>query len=179
MNNMFINKTTTSAVSRVASSSNDVGGMVGLMNSATPNASISPSYSTASVIGATNAGGLIGRPISSSVTNSYSTSLVTHSVGSAPQISGLLDETSGTGSVTNSYWNTSTSGHNGGIGYVAPGADPGSSAGVTGKTTRELQTVTIYISIYSVWNNNLDGKSGNDDPWDLGNGMQYSMLERA
>lgn len=84
MNNMFINRITTGAVSSVVSSSNDVRGMVGLMNSATPNVSVSPSYSTASVRGATNAGGLIGRAISSSVTKSYSTSLVTHSIESAP-----------------------------------------------------------------------------------------------
>ena len=57
------------------------------------------------------------------------------------------------------------------------GTLPGSSAGVTGKTTRELQIVTTYTGIYSAWNNNLDGVTGNDDPWDLGNKMQYPMLD--
>ena len=57
------------------------------------------------------------------------------------------------------------------------GALPGSSAGVTGKTTRQLQTVTTYTGIYANWNNNLDGVTGNDDPWDLGSKMQYPMLD--
>ena len=78
---------------------------------------------------------------------------------------------------SNNYWDTSASGRSNGIGTVAVGALPGSSAGITGKTTRELQTVTAYTGIYANWNNNLDGVTGNDDPWDLGTKMQYPMLD--
>ncbi len=70
-------------------------------------------------------------------------------------------------SITASYWDTSTSGQTTSAG----------GSGVTGKTTRQLQSVTSYTGIYSAWNNNLDGVTGNDDPWDLGNKMQYPMLD--
>ena len=48
-----------------------------------------------------------------------------------------------------------------------------------GKTTSELQSVTGYAasSVYADWNANVDGVSGNDDPWDFGEMMQYPMLD--
>ena len=129
---------------------------------------ISSSYSTAYVSGTLNVGGLVGWQLasSSSVTNSYSTGRVSRSSGSATTIGGLIGQVSA-GSVTASYWDTSTSGQTTSAG----------GSGVTGKTTRQLQTPTGYNGIYANWNTNLDGVTGNDDPWTFGNKMQYPMLD--
>ena len=129
---------------------------------------ISSSYSTAYVSGTLNVGGLVGWQLasSSSVTNSYSTGRVSRSSGSATTIGGLIGQVSA-GAVTASYWDTSTSGQTTSAG----------GSGVTGKTTRQLQTPTGYTGIYANWNTNLDGVTGNDDPWTFGNKMQYPMLD--
>ncbi len=135
---------------------------------------ISSSYSTAYVSGIANVGGLVGLQLlsSSSVTNSYSTGRVSRSSGSATTIGGLIGSSQGT--VSNSYWDTSTSGQTTSAG----------GSGVTGKTTRQLQTPTGYTGIYANWNTNLDGDTttgdattGKDDPWTFGNKMQYPMLD--
>ena len=137
---------------------------------------ISSSYSTAYVSGQVNVGGLVGlQQVSSSVTNSYSTGRVSRSSGSATTIGGLMGHVPG-GTVTASYWDTSTSGQSTSAG----------GSGVTGKTTRQLQTVTDYTagSIYANWNTDLDNAdndndatTGKDNPWAFGNKMQYPMLD--
>ena len=134
---------------------------------------INTTYSTAYVIGGEYVGGLVGFNTRSSITNSYSTGKVD---GSA-NVGGFLGNSFALSTQSNNYWDTSASGRSGGIGTVAVGTLPGSSAGVTGKTTRQLQSVTTYTGIYANWNNNLDGVTGNDDPWDLGSKMQYPMLD--
>ena len=134
---------------------------------------INTTYSTAYVNGNEYVGGLVGFNTRASITNSYSTGKVD---GSA-NVGGFLGNSFAQSTQSNNYWDTSASGRSNGIGTVATGAFPGSSGGVTGKTTRELQTVTTYTGIYANWNNNLDGVTGNDDPWDLGNKMQYPMLD--
>ena len=150
-----------------------VGGLVGYNVRGT----ISSSYSTAYVSGGSNVGGLVGVQLqsSSSITNSYSTGRVSRSSGSATTIGGLMGRV-GAGSVTNSYWDTSTSGQSTSAG----------GSGVVGKTTRQLQTVTDYTagSIYANWNIDLDNAdsdndatTGKDDPWAFGNKMQYPMLD--
>ena len=130
-------------------------------------------YSTAYVRGGQYVGGLVGFNTRASITNSYSTGRVDPATDSG----GFLGISFAHSAQSNNYWDTSASGRSNGIGTVATGVLPGSSAGVTGKTTRELQTVTTYTGIYANWNNNLDGVTGNDDPWDLGNKMQYPMLD--
>ena len=134
---------------------------------------INTTYSTAYVNGGEYVGGLVGFNTRSSITNSYSTGKVD---GSA-NVGGFLGNSFAQSTQSNNYWDTSASGRSNGIGTVATGVLPGSSAGVTGKTTRQLQSVTAYSGIYANWNNNLDGVTGNDDPWDLGNKMQYPMLD--
>ena len=134
---------------------------------------INTTYSTAYVNGGEYVGGLVGFNSRASITNSYSTGKVD---GNA-NVGGFLGNSFAQSTQSNNYWDTSASGRSNGIGTVATGTLPGSGAGVTGKTTRQLQTVTTYTGIYSAWNNNLDGVTGNDDPWDLGNGMQYPMLD--
>ena len=110
---------------------------------------------------------------SSSITNSYSTGRVSRSSGSATTIGGLIGEVTA-GSVTASYWDTSTSGQTTSAG----------GSGVVGKTTRQLQTPTGYTGIYANWNTDLDNAdsdsntaTGKDDPWAFGNKMQYPMLD--
>ena len=148
------------------------GGLVGY--SGFNGGAINTSYSTAYVIGSNYVGGLVGFGTNGSITNSYSTGRVAPATNSG----GFLGASGAGHTQSNNYWDTSASGRSGGIGWVANvGALQGSSGGITGKTTRELQTVTTYTGIYANWNNNLDGVTGNDDPWDLGNKMQYPMLD--
>ena len=146
-----------------------VGGLLGFYS----NGTISTSYSTAYVSGSSNVGGLLGYRNNGSVTNSYATGRVARSSGTATTIGGLIgDSRSGaSGAISNSYYDTSTSG------CVTGGSDGcTTSDGGTGKTTRQLQTPTGYTGIYANWNANLDGVTGNDDPWTFGNKMQYPML---
>ena len=137
------------------------GGLVGYL---TTSAEITSSYSTARVSSANNdVGGLVGRVDgSSTITNSYSTGRVTGS----GDVGGLVGDLA-SGTVTDSYWDTVSSGQSSSAG----------GSGVAGKTPRELQTVTDYSGIYANWNANLDGEAGADDPWHFGNGMQYPMLD--
>ena len=151
-----------------------VGGLVSFNNG-----SVSTSYSTAYASGRSYLSGLVGEQQSGSVTNSYSTGRVVRSIGMETTIGGLIGSTFSSPTITDSYYDTSTSG------CVTGGSDGcTTSAGGTGKTTRQLQTVTSYTGIYANWNTNLDGDTttgeattGNDNPWTFGNKMQYPMLD--
>ena len=141
---------------------NYVGGLVGWTNQ-----TISTSYSTASVSGISHVGGLVGQV--RNITNSYSIGRVSRSSGTASTIGGLVASfftTLGPASVVSSYWDTSTSGQT-------------TSAGGTGQTTSTLQTPTGYTGIYATWNINIDGQTGNDNPWTFGKAYQYPVLKYA
>ena len=140
------------------------GGLVG-RNSGT----ITAAYATGDV--SSNAttvtiGGLVGENQSAgSITASYSTGRITVGTDGSADDGGFVGKNDGT--VTNSYWDTTTSSET-------------SSAAGTGKTTTELQTPTAYgtgSSIYASWNVNVDGVTGNDDPWEFGTASQYPILE--
>ena len=139
-----------------------VGGLVGYNSQGT----ISSSYSTAYVSGRTRVGGLVGYRGGDAITDTYSTGRVVRSSGTDTRFGGLIGAAvpQSANNVSNSYWDTSTSGQT-------------TSAGGTGKTTRQLQTPTGYNGIYANWNTNLDGVTGNDNPWTFGNKMQYPMLD--
>ena len=56
------------------------------------------------------------------------------------------------------------------------------TAGVTGKTTSQLQTPTGYTGIYADWDNDLDNADGDDDTgtgaddfWDFGGDSDYPL----
>ena len=119
-------------------SSNNVGGLVGYNSG-----SIQAAYATGDASGFFKVAGLVGfnEGDNATVTASYSTGRAT---GGAA-VGGLVGNS--TGSVTNSYWDTTTSGHS-------------HSDGGQGKTTAELQAPTFYTGIYANWNLNLDGQSG-------------------
>ena len=68
------------------------------------------------------------------------------------------------GTVTASYWDTTTSGQS-------------ASAGGEGQTSSELQTPTGYDDIYEHWNVDIDGETGNDDPWHFGTPSHYPVLQ--
>ena len=150
-----------------AQGSGAVGGLVGSVNGG----SVNSAYSTAYVTANGSVGGLVGYFWSGSITNSYSTGRVA-STGS--NVGGLIG--GALVGATNSYWDTSTSGQTTSAG----------GSGVTGKTTRQLQSVTDYTagSIYANWNIDLDNADGDNDattgkdnPWAFGNKMQYPMLD--
>ncbi len=70
-------------------------------------------------------------------------------------------------SITDSYWDTGTTGID----------DDSDALSPEGKTTRELQRTNSYTGIYANWNLDLDGTTGNDDPWDFGMPLQYPRLK--
>ena len=129
------------------------------------------SYAIGPVNGNVNyMGGLIGRlDIGCQVTASYATGWVTRRSSTG----GLIARNDHNLSPVNSYWDTERSGQS-------------TSAGGTGKTTVQLQSPTAYTSsagntsaIYSAWNVDVDGISGNDDPWTFGASDQYPVLKYA
>ena len=144
-----------------------IGGLIG-----SNSGEVSATYSYGRVIGGVNIGGLIGvnegdYPINST----YSVGHVSgdHNVG------GLIGLNSGR--VMNSYWDYETS-------EVASGSGAGSSTGIEGRTTAELQSPTGYTGIFLDWNLDLDNAdrdfdltTGGEDSWDFGTSNQYPALK--
>ena len=145
----------------------------GLLGSNQAGSVIVASYAMASVECRTGqAGGLAGAN-AGTVRASYSTGAVTGACSAANK-HGLVDST-GT-AVTASYWDSQSSGIEDDSDTTAP----------EGKTTVQLQSPTSYSStagntsaIYSAWNVDVDGISGNDDPWTFGASDQYPVLKYA
>ena len=125
----------------------NVGGLVGWNDGGT----ITNSYATGSVTGSgSEVGGLVGDLFSGSITNSYATGSV---IGGGEEVGGLVG--SGSGSITNSYWDVDTSG-------IETGANG------QGKTTEQLQEPTTATGIYRNWNTEV---------WDFGTTKQYPVLK--
>ena len=133
------------------------GGLVGTNGTPRSEATIRASYATGSVSG-TIVGGLVGHVSDEGIiTASYATGRVDgFSEG------GLVGYDEG-GTVTNSYWDTRTSGQGSG--------SPGS-----GRTTSQLQSPTSYSGIYGSWNVDVDEDNVNDAPWHFGTSSQYPAL---
>ena len=147
-----------------------VGGLVGINSGP-----VTASYATGALVvnvfaptasnwaGGAISGGLVGDNKSGgNITASYSTGAITHTGDTGPELGGLLGKNAAI--VTNSYWDTTTSSRSG-------------SAGGTGQTTSALQTPTGYTGIYANWNVNVDGVTGNDNPWHFGTSSQYPVLD--
>ena len=145
-------------------------GWAGLSNTAT----VSSSYSTASVNGISRVGGLVGMGQNVTITNSYAIGRVTRTSGGGINVRGLVGWVQ-SGSVTTSYCDTETGGWSNCSGNSVTGA--------ISKTTSELQSPTTYGATtndtYYGWNVNLDGQAGNDDPWAFGAMDQYPVLKYA
>ena len=108
------------ATGRVTGNDN-VGGLVGKNSDTASN-----SYATGRVTGNDNVGGLVGRnDATGTASDSYSTGSVTGNT----HVGGLVGRNYGT--VSNSFWDTQTSGQ-------------GGSAGGTGKTTVDMQDISTF-----------------------------------
>ena len=127
-----------------------------------------------------NAGGLVGRiqdnvlrtpDVLSVIDASYATGAVTGSGTGTRTLAGLVASSSAGARVTNSYWDTQTTGQAASV----------TGGGGTGHTTTALQGPTEYgtgsTDIYANWNVNVDGVTGNDDPWHFGTASQYPTLK--
>jgi hypothetical protein len=152
----FMNSGSTATISNsystgsvTSTNSQTAGGLIGINRG-----TISNSYSTVDVTTpGGNAGGLVGQNISGIVLNSYSTGAVGESGG------GLLKLNTGT--TTDSFWDTETSGTS-------------TSAGGTGKTTAEMKdaatfTDTATVGLTTAWDfvDNPNDDAGDEDIWDI------------
>ena len=134
------------------------GGLVGTIATPFEEATIRASYATGTVSG-TIVGGLVGHVYDEGIiTASYATGRVGGS-----REGGLVGDDEG-GTITNSYWDTRTSGQGSG--------SPGS-----GRTTSQLQSPTSYSGIYGSWNVDIDEDNMNDNPWNFGTSSQYPALK--
>ena len=131
-----------------------VGGLVGDNDEG----DITNSYATGAVTGNSRVGGLVGDNDEGDITNSYATGAVTGNWS----VGGLVG--SNRGSVTNSYWNTQTSGL-----ATSAGGD-----GVTSANTAQLQSPTApgttTTEVYYGWSS---------DDWDFGTSLQYPILKKS
>jgi hypothetical protein len=107
----------------------NIGGLVG---ENVGGGAVGNSYSTCSVTGNLYVGGLVGQHWGT-VTNSYSTGNVTGD----EDVGGLVGWKFGISTVSNSFWDTETSGQD-------------TSDGGTGKTTAEMQEITTFSG--AMWN---------------------------
>ena len=125
----------------------DVGGLVGYNGG-----SITASYASVSASSARRGyvGGLVGQN-GGAITASYATGVPSGTY----HIGGLVGSESRNASVTNGYWDTTTSGQT------------ESKKGV-GKTTAQLQSPTNATGIYAAWNKQW---------WDFGKSTQYPVLK--
>lgn len=127
-----------------------VGGLVGLIRGAVQN-----SYATGAVTGTSMVGGLVGRIFEfSTIDNSYATGLVT--VDNGKPAGGLVGEKL-SGTVTNSFWDTETTGRS-------------TSAAGIGKTTAEL----MQLSTFSGWD--IDNAGGTGKVWRIYEGSTRPLL---
>ena len=153
------------------SGSNRVGGLVGTSNIDETGFIILACYSTAAVSGrhdSTSIGGLVSQNTqgSAAITASYAIGRVSGNDLSPTR--GLISLRN-FATITASYWDTETSG-------IADDTDDNAPEG---KTTAELQTPTDYTGIYANWNVNVDGVTGNDNPWAFGENYQYPVLRHG
>ncbi|MDE0926830.1 MAG: filamentous hemagglutinin N-terminal domain-containing protein [Methylophilaceae bacterium] len=135
----------------VFGANNNVGGLVGKAQKS----QISNSYAAGSVTGKDSVGGLIGYKYLGRLSNSYAAGKVTGNT----KTGGLIGNR--TGDVSNSFWNTATS-----------GVGSGSSAGITGKTTTEMQTLSTFTD--AGWD--IDDKGGTDKTWRIYEGQTAPLL---
>ena len=171
----------TGAVSSSGSGINDLGGLVGYISR--HDSEIHASYATGAVSasgGGTNRlGGLVGY-VATTTANTYpriSTSYATGAVSTTGSgsntrrglVGGVATATRRP-AFTNVYWDSSALG----TGQSNGGDFTGTASG---QTTAALQNPTGYTGIYENWNIDLDGATGNDDPWSFGSATLYPALK--
>ena len=137
------------------------------------------SYATGNVSGSgtgVKAGGLIGRvsvSISNSITAVYAIGAVSNTATGTTATGGLAGERGGsiTAAINYGRWDTQTTGQSTTAGTLINN--------LGARTTSALQSPTGYTGSYVNWNQNLDGQTGNDDPWYFGATNQYPVLKYA
>ncbi len=126
----------------------------GLLGTNTASSAVGNCYSTCNVTGSNHSGGLAGYNNSSAVNYCYSTGSITGS-----NAGGLLGYNSGT--VSNCYYNSETSGQSNGIG------DDNNSQFVTGLTTAQMKQQNSF----SGWDF--------DNTWEITNGKTFPRLRNV
>jgi hypothetical protein len=129
------------------------GGLVGWNE----RSSIDNSYSIGDVNGNSSIGGLVGEDDRGSISNCYSTG----TVSGTSDTGGLVGNYSVYSTVAGSFWDTETSGTTDGVGNIEP--DPN---GVAGKTTSEMQVMSIFV----------DAGWDMVNVWDIGENQTYPFL---
>ncbi len=114
---------------------------------------IHDTYATGFTVGGVNStvGGLIGHN-QGSVATSYSSGAVASGSGNA--VGGLIGNDSGASDLTNTYWDTTTSGQSHGVGNDT------SYPGVTGLTTEQFQAGLPAGFVSGIWAENADINGG-------------------
>jgi len=133
-----------------------VGGLMG----ANWDVTMSNSYSTGSVTGTWGVGGLVGANWDGIVNKSYSTGIVTGN----EHVGGLVGEDMGVGHISNSFWDTETSGQ-------------ATSDGGTGKNTTEMQDISTFSG--AAWNIRPVSGPGERNIagiWNIVDGVTYPFL---
>jgi hypothetical protein len=135
-----------------------VGGVCGqLMGPDWGDNRVTNSYSRTSILGAYYVGGLVGH-VGGTVTNCYAAGSVT---GTDSDFGGLIGRVGGKGTVSNSFWDTESSGQ-------------GISGGGTGKTTADMKDIATYTNtvtegLTTAWDfpGTMNDDAGSNDYWDM------------
>ena len=154
------------------------GGLVGVLEG-----TITSSYSSARVsttVNRSHAGGLVGTNSGGTIRNSYSYGAVSNTgTGTGTAAGGFVGRlnlrSTQQPAIANSHFNASASGQTNGVGDRQSGVNTNINA--SSRTASQLQTPIGYTGIYANWNANIDGQTGNDDPWDFGTSSQYPVLK--
>ena len=139
------------AAVRVRSGDDNSAGGLAMANSGT----IRDSYATGPV-GSDGSSSGLATVNTRTIRDSYATGLVWGGDDPLPPSGGLVGANYGSGTITTSYWDTSTSGQT------------TSAGGASGQTTTALQAPTGATGIYSTWDT---------DQWDFGTASQYPVLK--
>ena len=172
----------TGAVSSSGGGIDYLGGLVGYITR--HDSEIHASYATGAVSasggGTNHLGGLVGYVATTTANTTYpriSTSYATGAVSTTGSgsntrrglVGGVATATRRP-AFTNVYWDNSALG----TGQSNGGDFTGTASG---QTTAALQNPTGYTGIYENWNIDLDGATGNDDPWSFGTTTLYPALK--
>jgi filamentous hemagglutinin family protein len=157
----LVGSTFASAVSRsystgAVSGTDFVGGLIGFSEFGSV---VSDSYASGAVSGNAKVGGLVGGNDISSVSNSYASGAVS---GNA-EVGGLIGIN--TGSVSQGFWDTQTSGMSTGIGS-------GTASGATGLTTAQMMQEGIFAA--ASWD--IAGAGGSSAVWRIYEGQTRPLL---
>ena len=156
-----------------------VGGLVGNATEST----IRGCYATGTATGDIFVGGLVGTAIIGTIRGCYATGTATGSAFAAS----LVGHATAGNTIRACYaTGTATSGQlvgsaSGGFTIDASYFDyqtvGGSATENYAQSTSSLQSPTTYTGLYAAWNVDVDGVTGNDEPWDFGTSSDYPALK--